>query len=152
MGWTTPCQSAPAESGAIHCAWLRWQAPVPSFPTGRDALLGALSDWMAAEKRTREASVATESAARPYLKRLEGWTRRLSSVPRLTKPVRKDAEDAGGDALSRLEWVLQRFRAEIRKPPPTDRMDVAAACAVRASREMSSPPIARVIGVVGMCD
>ena len=120
---------------------------MPSFPAGRNALLCALSDWMAAEKRTREASVAPEADTRPasaYLKRLEGWTRRLHSVPKLTTTVRKEAEDAGGDALSRLQWVLQRFRYELRKPPPTDRTDVAAACAVRASREMSSPPIARV--------
>ena len=68
---------------------------MPSFPAGRNALLGALSDWMAAEKRTREASVATEPDVSPgsaYLKRLEGWTRRLHSVPRLTKPVRKSMD------------------------------------------------------------
>ena len=74
---------------------MRWQAPKPSFPAGRDALLGAMSDWMAAEKRAREASLATElerSRACAYITRLEGWTRPQHSVPNLTKAVKKELE------------------------------------------------------------
>ena len=133
-----PCNSSAFELGATDGMRLQWQAPMPSFPAGRDALLAAMSDWMAAERGALEASIAPEveaSSASAYMKRLEGWMRRpLPSVPKLTKRVEQEAEDAGRDALMRLKWVLQRYRDELRKPPPTDRTDVVAACAVRASR------------------
>ena len=91
---------------------------------------GAVAEVAAALERATEAqAIAAQKPPPPPPARAAIDKAVIHAGAAAEAAVKKEAEAAGGDALARLTWVLQRYRAELRKPSPTDRTDVVAACA-----------------------